>query len=70
MSVRDTRRIFYFLCLNFLFTIVEILYGLWSNSLGLISDAAHMLFDCTALVIGLYASSVAARKPNQQFTFG
>ena len=35
---------------------VEFLYGYWSNSLGLISDACHMLFDCITLVIGLMAS--------------
>ena len=39
-----------------MFTFVELLYGAWTNSLGLISDGFHMLFDCTALVVGLYAA--------------
>lgn len=39
-------RIFIFLCINFLFMFVELIYGFYSNSLGLISDAGHMLFDC------------------------
>ena len=44
-----------FFIINFLFMFVEFLYGYWSNSLGLISDACHMLFDNFALFIGLMA---------------
>ncbi|KAF3848794.1 hypothetical protein F7725_015291, partial [Dissostichus mawsoni] len=50
----DSRQIFYFLCLNLAFTFVELFYGVWTNSLGLISDGFHMLFDCSALVLGLF----------------
>lgn len=46
----DSRRIFWFLLVNLSFCGVEFLYGFWTNSLGLISDAFHMLFDCSALV--------------------
>ncbi|EPB78468.1 hypothetical protein ANCCEY_02428 [Ancylostoma ceylanicum] len=47
----DSRRIFWFLCVNLAFCGVEFLYGFWTNSLGLISDGFHMLFDCSALDI-------------------
>jgi len=67
---KDARHIFYFLSINLMFMFVEFLYGIWSNSLGLISDAAHMLFDCLALAIGLCALVIAEWKPNQSFTFG
>ena len=36
-------------CMDFflqMFTFVELAYGVWTNSLGLISDGFHMLFDC------------------------
>ena len=49
----DSRRIFWFLCANLAFCGVEFLYGFLTNSLGLISDGFHMLFDCSALVMGL-----------------
>ena len=49
---------------------VELLYGYFSNSLGLISDAGHMLFDCTALAIGLYASYISKTKGNSSMTYG
>lgn len=67
---RTSLRIFIFLSINFLFMFVELAYGWYSNSLGLISDAGHMLFDSMALAIGLYASFVAKLKPNQMYTYG
>ena len=44
ISNKDTRNVFMFLILNITFTLVEFLYGYYNNSLGLISDAVHMLF--------------------------
>lgn len=67
---RNSRTIFYFLCVNLCFTFVEFAYGVWTNSLGLISDGFHMLFDCSALVMGLVASVMARWKPTKTFPFG
>lgn len=53
-----------------MFTGVELLYGVWTNSLGLISDGFHMLFDCTALVIGLIAALMARWKASRTFSYG
>ena len=53
-----------------MFTGVELLYGVWTNSLGLISDGFHMLFDCTALVIGLCAALMARWKASRTFSYG
>ena len=49
---------------------MELVYGAWTNSLGLISDGFHMLFDCSALVVGLYASLMSRWKPNRTFSYG
>eukprot|EP00475_Leptophrys_vorax_P033900 TRINITY_DN54024_c0_g1_i1.p1 TRINITY_DN54024_c0_g1~~TRINITY_DN54024_c0_g1_i1.p1 ORF type:complete len:698 (+),score=143.42 TRINITY_DN54024_c0_g1_i1:1-2094(+) len=70
LSEKDSSKIFIFLVINFSFMFVELFVGYWSNSLGLISDAAHMLFDCVALVIGLYASYIAKLKANDIYTYG
>ncbi|KAL7064090.1 hypothetical protein AAHC03_05124 [Spirometra sp. Aus1] len=70
LADRASFRIFIFLCLNLSFTFVELFYGVWTNSLGLISDGFHMLFDCAALVMGLYASVVGRWKPDRIFSFG
>ncbi|XP_065912027.1 proton-coupled zinc antiporter SLC30A5-like [Dysidea avara] len=66
----DSRRIFYFLCLNLMFTFVELLYGAWTNSLGLISDGFHMLFDCTALLVGLHAAVMSKWPPTRIYSYG
>jgi hypothetical protein len=63
----DSRNIFLFFCLNLSFCLVEFFYGMWTNSLGLISDAFHMLFDCTALLIGLIASVVSKWPENDNW---
>eukprot|EP01112_Ceratiomyxa_fruticulosa_P010296 TRINITY_DN2715_c0_g1_i1.p1 TRINITY_DN2715_c0_g1~~TRINITY_DN2715_c0_g1_i1.p1 ORF type:complete len:746 (-),score=131.24 TRINITY_DN2715_c0_g1_i1:99-2336(-) len=65
-----SRRIFVFLLINLGFMFVELVYGIWTNSLGLITDAAHMLFDCTALFIGLVAEVISKWDKNQVFSYG
>lgn len=53
-----------------MYMLVELVYGYWTNSLGLMSDASHMFFDCMALAIGLYASVMTQWRPNPIFSFG
>jgi hypothetical protein len=70
LSNRDSKYLFIFLLANLIFMFVELAYGIWSNSLGLISDSAHMLFDCAALAIGLYGAFMSKWKRNQTYTYG
>ncbi|XP_065059962.1 proton-coupled zinc antiporter SLC30A5-like isoform X2 [Rhopilema esculentum] len=70
LEAPDSRNIFFYLCLNLMFTGVELVYGVWTNSLGLISDGFHMLFDCSALVLGLVASLMSRWKATKVFSFG
>ncbi|KAL0060893.1 putative zinc transporter msc2 [Marasmius tenuissimus] len=70
LSNAESRRIFYFLMLNMAYMLVQMLYGVWTNSLGLISDAIHMAFDCMAIGVGLFASVMATWDPNERFTYG
>ncbi|CAD6983250.1 unnamed protein product, partial [Tilletia controversa] len=66
----DLRGIFQFLCLNLAFMGVQLAWGVWTNSLGLISDAIHMFFDCAAIGMGLFASVMANWKTDGTFTMG
>ncbi|PPQ94644.1 LOW QUALITY PROTEIN: hypothetical protein CVT25_009375 [Psilocybe cyanescens] len=70
LSNPESRKIFYFLMLNLCYMLVQMLYGVWTNSLGLISDAIHMAFDCMAIGMGLFASVMATWEPNERFTYG
>ena len=49
---------------------VEIFYGLLSNSLGLLTDGAHMLLDCSAIIIGLYSRFITTKNKNEKYNFG
>src|SRR5271170_1246160 len=55
----DSRKIFVFLCLNLGFMVIQMGYGIYTNSLGLVSDSIHMLVDCAAIAFGLAASVLA-----------
>lgn len=66
----DSRKIFQFLVLNLAFMGVQLVWGVWTNSLGLISDAIHMFFDCAAIGMGLFASVMAQWPTDATFTHG
>lgn len=52
------------------FLVVEFAGGILTQSLALISDAAHMFTDTAALAIALVAIRVGARAADQRRTFG
>lgn len=70
LADKTSRNLFSFLLLNLSFAFVELSYGVWSNSLGLISDSFHMFFDCTALLAGLAASVISRWRSNDSFSYG
>jgi len=56
--------------LNFATTVAQIIGGIFSGSLSLISDALHNLTDTVALVISFFAMRIAKRKNTEAQTFG
>ncbi|KAK6088717.1 cation efflux protein/zinc transporter [Seiridium cupressi] len=70
MTEKDSRRILYFMVLNFSFMAVQAFYGYVTDSLGLLSDSIHMFFDCVALAVGLFAAVMAKWPPSQRFPYG
>ncbi|GFS65884.1 zinc transporter 2 [Nephila pilipes] len=56
------------LCLTFM--LAEIIGGILSNSLALITDAAHMLTDFGAFLVSLTSLYVAGKKRTRKMTFG
>jgi hypothetical protein len=70
LSSAESRPIFYFLLLNLAYLFVQLAWGAWTNSLGLISDAVHMAFDCAALGVGLAASVMARWEKGGRWTYG
>lgn len=56
--------------ITLIFTIVEFVGGVLSNSLALLSDSFHMLSDVIALSLSMVAIYFATKKPTSRFTFG
>ena len=52
------------------FFVVEVVSGLLTHSLALLSDAGHMLTDSGALILALVAQRIAARPRTRVHTFG
>jgi cobalt-zinc-cadmium efflux system protein len=50
--------------------VIELAGGIYSNSLALIADAAHMLTDLGALGLSLFALTVATRPATHEKTYG
>ncbi|KFN42552.1 cation diffusion facilitator family transporter [Arenimonas oryziterrae] len=69
-TIRHERPLWWALALTGAFLLVE-LAGAWlSNSLALLSDAAHMATDTLALAIALVAVRLGRRPPDAKRTFG
>ena len=64
------RKLLYVTILNLSITIVQIIGGLLSNSLSLLSDAVHNLGDSSAIFIAFIAGRISRRKSNAHKTFG
>ncbi|MGB6104935.1 MAG: cation diffusion facilitator family transporter [Pusillimonas sp.] len=58
------------LLLTSTFLVVEVVGGIWSGSLALLSDAAHMFTDAVALGIALLAIRMGRRAEDDARTFG
>ena len=68
--IRHERPLWIAFGLTLLFLLVEVVGGLLSNSLALLSDAAHMMTDVLALGIALFAVRMSRRPPDARRTYG
>lgn len=64
------KKIFWVTVLNLTITIAELVGGLISGSLALLSDSLHNLGDSIAVVMSFAANQVAKRPKNARQTFG
>ena len=69
-TVPAGRKLLYSIMLSLTILVVEIVGGLLSNSLALLSDAGHVLTDVFALGLTWYGVKQAARPPDHRMTFG
>jgi cobalt-zinc-cadmium efflux system protein len=56
--------------LNATFVVVEVVFGIASNSVALLADAGHNLSDALGLGVAWAAVILAKRRPTARFTYG
>lgn len=64
------KNLVYSILLNLVITTAQIIGGILSGSLALISDALHNFSDVLTLVFSLYANKLSKRKASLNHTFG
>jgi cobalt-zinc-cadmium efflux system protein len=64
------KNLFITIILNIIITVAQVVGGIFSGSLALISDALHNFSDVMALVIAWWANKVSQRKHSAAKTFG
>ena len=70
IAKQTTKRIMLSLGLTAAFVVVEIIAGIFGNSLALLTDAAHNFTDVIALGLSWYALKIAAQPADARKTFG
>lgn len=64
------KKIFWVTILNATITVAEIIGGLLSGSLALLSDAVHNLSDTVAIALSYFANRIAQKPKDSKMTYG
>jgi cobalt-zinc-cadmium efflux system protein len=67
---REKRNLLVSLVIAVVVMIAEVVGGLLTNSLALLSDAGHMLTDASAVLLSLIAHALATRPKDERRTYG
>src|SRR5262245_66154736 len=69
-DTRSTRALTWALVITVFILFVEVVGGLWSNSLALLADAGHVLTDAGALGLSLFVAWLAQQPGSDAKTYG
>jgi len=70
LTRQTVRRLAISLVVTLVFVFIEIAAGIFSNSLALLTDAAHNFTDVLALALSWWALRLTSQPPNQKKTYG
>ncbi|MDR1354384.1 MAG: cation diffusion facilitator family transporter [Oscillospiraceae bacterium] len=70
VSKKSTKNIGFALALNLIFFAIEILGGVLTHSMAVISDVIHDSGDLVAIGISWFAEKVSEKRPNERYTYG
>ncbi|UCG77868.1 MAG: cation transporter [Nitrospirota bacterium] len=68
--MKPEKRLILTLLISLAILVAEIIGGMISNSLALLSDAGHVFTDSLALSLSLIASVISRKAPDEKATFG
>ena len=66
----DTKNIKMVFFLNLVFMIVEIIGGILTNSMAVMSDAVHDFGDCVTLAMNWFLEEYSVKKDDEKYTYG
>lgn len=58
------------IALNIAYVLVEAVFGIYYDSMGLLSDAGHKLSDVATLAIAMFAFKMAQHPTSERYTYG
>ncbi|KAH7692062.1 Cation efflux protein [Dioscorea alata] len=67
---RPMKRLTLLISLNVAYSSAELMIGLLTGRVGLVSDAFHLTFGCGLLTFSLFAMAAARKKPDGIYTYG
>ena len=70
MKKSSTKNIFIAFILNLFFSIFELIGGIFTNSVSIISDSVHDFGDAISIFISLLLEKKSRKKSDQDYTFG
>ncbi len=56
--------------LNLIFTVIELIGGVFTNSIAIVSDAVHDLGDCLSLGLAWYFQHLSKKGSTQEYSYG
>ena len=68
--MKTERNILVAFILNISFSIFELIGGLFTNSVSIMSDAVHDLADAISIGMSLILEKISKKKPNEEYTYG
>lgn len=67
---RDARRLFLFIILLGFVTFLQLFYGSFAGSLGMLSSAFHTSFELISMIISLIAMVLAKQPASPKYSYG
>ena len=68
--MKTQKNIFIAFILNLAFSVMEIVGGIFTGSIAIISDALHDLGDATSIGLSYFFEKKSKKKPNDVYTYG